>query len=202
MYGLQTHLRNKFLAGGLAAGPIVILVLAVAWLEEHTRPLTQPLGYHFPGLGILLAIAAVYLLGVLVTSLFGTFALGLADRALQGVPGLNQVYRAWKEILVLPLDKAGTFHQAVLVPIEQGQAYQLGFTSGEGLPGDPASLCVFLPGVPNPLTGRLIVVNRQTCLPLSLPPEEAFKFLLSTGNHVPPALRGPAGKESMTNEQA
>ena len=31
---------------------------------------------------------------------------------------------------------------------------QVGFTSGRPLPGDPRCLCVFLPGIPNPLAGR------------------------------------------------
>jgi uncharacterized membrane protein len=190
MQWIQTHLRNKFLAGGLAAGPIVVVVWVILWLDEHTRPLTELLGFHFPGLGILIAIAAVYLLGLVVTSLVGTFFIRLVDHALQRVPGMNQLYRAWKDVLVQPLDKAGTFHEAVLVPIGEGpQHWQLGFTSGLPLPGDPAGLCVFLPGVPNPLTGRLILVPRAACMPLGIPVEEAFKFLLSTGNHVPPELR-------------
>jgi uncharacterized membrane protein len=191
MQGLQTHLRNKFLAGGLSAGPIVVLVWAVLWLEEHTRPLAQMFSFHFPGLGILIAIVGVYLLGVVVTSIVGSFAIRLLDQALQRVPGLNQVYRAWKQILVTPIEKAGTFHQPVLVPTDGGRSYQLGFTSGAGLPGDASALCVFLPGAPNPLTGRLILVNRATCLPLNLTSEEAIKFLLSTGNHLPNELHGP-----------
>lgn len=54
---------------------------------------------------------------------------------------------------MVPPDKAGTFHQVVLVPNPAGGA-QVGFTSGRPLPGDPRCLCVFLPGIPNPLAGR------------------------------------------------
>jgi uncharacterized membrane protein len=53
-------------------------------------------------------------------------------------------------------------------------------------------LCVFLPGIPNPLSGRLVIVERELCLPLPLSMDEAFKFLLSTGNYLPPELRGLA----------
>src|SRR5262245_48163907 len=126
MTWLATHLRNKLLAGILAAGPIVALVLGALWIEEHTRILTQPLGFHFPGLGFLIALVAVYVLGVIATSLLGRFLIGLADRTLSRVPGLNMLYRVWKEVLVVPPDKAGMFDKVLLVPNPDGPGVQLG----------------------------------------------------------------------------
>jgi uncharacterized membrane protein len=189
MERLTNHLRAKFLAGGLAAVPVVIVVWGVLLVEQYTRPLAEAVGIHFPGLGILLALVGVYLLGLAVTSILGRLALRLADRILQKVPGLSLLYRAWKDVLLVPPDKAGTFHEVVLVPDQRGGA-QVGFTSGRPLPGDPRSICVFLPGIPNPLAGRLVIVGRDQCPPLPLPMEEAFKFLLSTGNYLPPQLQG------------
>jgi uncharacterized membrane protein len=167
----------------------VIVVYAAVWIEQNTRLLAEPLGLRVPGLGILIAVAAVYLLGLGVTSFLGRFALRLIDRILQKVPGLSLLYRAWKDVLVVPPDKAGTFHEVVLVPNQMGGA-QVGFTSGRALPGDAHSICVFLPGIPNPLSGRLVIVERELCTPLPLSMEEAFKFLLSTGNYLPPQLQG------------
>jgi len=188
MNALRIHLRNKFLAGGLAAGPLVILALAARWLEENTKLLTQPLGFHFPGLGVLLALAGVYLLGLVVTSLVGRFFLRLLDSLLQRVPGLNLLYRAWKDILVLPVGKTGVFHRVVLVPAAEGRGVQLGFTDGTPLPGAIEKLSIFVPGVPNPLSGQLVVVERSACRELEVSVEEAFKYLLSTGNYVPAGL--------------
>lgn len=191
MERLRTHLRTKFLAGALAAGPIVILIVVAVWLEQHTRPVTELLGFHFPGFGILLALVAVYLLGLVVTSVLGKVGLRLADKAIRRVPGLSLLYQAWKDILVIAPDKAGIFHQVVLVPDPEGRGgAQIGFTSGQCLPGDAQTCCVFLPGVPNPISGRLILVHRDACLPLGVATEEAFKFLLSTGNYLPEGLQG------------
>lgn len=117
----------------------------MTWLKNHLRDKFLA--------GVLLAVVGVYLLGLAVTSFLGRFALRLADRLLQKVPGLSLLYLAWKDVLVVPPDKAGTFHQVVLVPNPAGGA-QVGFTSGRPLPGDPRCLCVFLPGFPNPLAGR------------------------------------------------
>src|SRR5436190_895845 len=69
-------------------------------------------------------------------------------------------------------------------------AAQVGFTSGRALPGDPKNICVFLPNIPNPISGRLVIVPRNVCSPLKLSVEEAFKFQLSSGNYLPPALVG------------
>jgi len=190
MNALRNHLRNKCLAGALAAGPIIMLVVAAVWLEENTRPLTAPLGRHFPGLGILLAVVGVYLLGVLVTSLIGNFFLRVLDYLLDRLPGLNFLYRAWKDILVMPAGRAGVFHKVVLIPAAEEHGTQMGFTSAEPLPGDPESICVFVPGAPNPLSGNLIFVKRGDCRLLDLPIEDAFKCLLSTGKFVPAPLQG------------
>jgi uncharacterized membrane protein len=185
MNGLQAHLRNKFLAGILAAVPLVILVVGGLWVEEKTRPLAAGVGLDYPGLGILIALVAVYLLGLLVTSLMGRFFLGLIDHTLRRIPGLKLLYQAWKDILVVGAGKKDMYSHVVYVPSPDSRGVQLGFTNGDPTPNDPASLCVFLPNVPNPITGRLIIIERAQCRPTNLSMEEAFKFLLSTGNYFP-----------------
>src|SRR5689334_1471743 len=124
---LLPHLRNKLVAGVFAAIPIVICVYVAVWVETNTRVLTEPLGFHFPGLGFLLVLAGLYLLGLAVTSVLGRLFLHLLDRLLAKVPGLNLLVRAWKDVLVVSPEKSGMFHQAVLVPLTADR-FQLGFT--------------------------------------------------------------------------
>jgi uncharacterized membrane protein len=162
MNALRNHLRIKCLAGALAAGPFVVLVFAALWLEENTRPLTVPLGFHFPGLGIILALVGVYLLGLLVTSLIGNFFLRLLDYLLDRMPGLNFLYRAWKDILVMPAGRAGVFHKVVLIPAAEEHGAQMGFTSAEplllDLPIEEAFKCLLSTGkfVPTMLQGSAV----------------------------------------------
>jgi uncharacterized membrane protein len=190
MKKLLHHLRKKFLAGFLAAVPLIIVVWAFVWIEQHTSPLAAPLGFHFPGLGLLIALVAVYLLGLVVTSLLGSLMLLVLDKILEHLPGFKHLYHAWKDIVLLPPSKSGMFHQVVLVPSGDGKSAQFGFTSGNPLPHDPQTCCVFLPNIPNPLTGRLMLLERASCLPVKMSVAEAFKFLLSTGNYLPPDLFG------------
>ena len=74
MSWLIADFRNKLLAGTLAAVPIVVIVYVAVLLETYTQPLATALGYPYPGLGILIALVAVYLLGLFVTSLVGSWA--------------------------------------------------------------------------------------------------------------------------------
>lgn len=184
---LLAHIRNKFVAGAFAAIPIAIVIYLVVWAEQSTRALAEPLGYDLPGLGLAMAVVGLYLLGLCVTSFVGVLFLRLANVLLQRIPGVNMLYRAWKDVLVVPPDQHGMFHQVVLVPMTPDSA-QLGFTSGQPLPGDPDSICVLVPNLPSPLSGRLLVVRRAACLPLKMSVEEAMKYQFSTGNYLPAQL--------------
>jgi uncharacterized membrane protein len=189
MNKLGTHLRNKLLAGAVTAAPVVIIVFVAVWLEEHTQPLAELVGLpHFPGLGIVIGLVGVYLLGVAATSLVGGILARCMDFLLQRIPGFNLLYRAWKDTLFLSPGKTGVFHLVVLVPSRDGVGRQIGFTSGDTIPGDPPRRCVFMPGLPNPLSGQLVLMPSEACLPLRVSVEEAFKFLLSTGNYIPSGL--------------
>jgi uncharacterized membrane protein len=187
------HLQNKLVAGLLAAIPIGIVLYGFFWIEDHTQPLLEPyLQMRIPGLPIVVALLVVYLLGVAVTSFAGRFFLWLLDNLLERLPGFRLVYIAWKEVVLLPEGRASTFHQVVLVPQAAEQVHALGFTNAEALPGEPPRWCVFLPNVPNPLTGRIVIVPRDKCLLLKVSVVEVFKIMLSTGNYLPSELQAGA----------
>jgi len=179
------------LAGALAAGPLVIVASAALWIERETAPLARAVGIPFPGVGVLVALALVYLLGLFVTSLVGGLLLGWVDRIVRRVPGLAVAYQAWREVWATPLDKAGVWSRVVLVPSEGEGNFEVGFTSDEPLPADPTALTIFVPEVANPLTGRLVIADRTSVRLLDISAHEAFKLLLSRGNYLPPSLRRP-----------
>src|SRR5688572_21806235 len=99
---LSTHLRTAFLAGVLATVPIVITAFAVWYVESKTRSaVDQALGWHVPPfVGVLVAVALIYLIGVVVSSLVGRWLIGLADRVLGRLPLVRTAYAAWKQVAV------------------------------------------------------------------------------------------------------
>ncbi|MDQ3439405.1 MAG: DUF502 domain-containing protein [Planctomycetota bacterium] len=186
MAPLQKHFRNTFLTGIFAAIPLAVTVIVIMYVEGATRrPLREYLNVDIPFVGVALAIALIYALGLIVNSLVGKWVIGTVDRVLLRVPLLKELYQAWKQVTVTPGGKEGMFAKVVLVPVENQTTRALGFTSGEAIPGDAATCCVFVPAMPNPISGRLYFVPMIECIPLGISAEEAFKLLLSGGNYVP-----------------
>ena len=186
MAPLQKHLRNTFLTGIFAAIPLAVTVFVIWYVESTTRqPLRDYLNLNVPFVGVALAIVLIYALGLIVNSLVGKWLIRTADRVLSRVPLLKEVYQAWKQVTITPGGKEGVFARVVLIPVENARTRALGFTSGESIEGDPATCCVFVPAMPNPIAGRLYFVPLADCITLAISVEEAFKLLLSGGNYVP-----------------
>jgi uncharacterized membrane protein len=187
MARLQTHIRNKLVAGVLAAVPVAVTLFVLWYVDSKARSL---LHLDTPLVGIAVAIGAIYLLGLFVTSVLGQALLRATDWILRHVPGLGDLYRSWKQVAISdPHDgKFGIFARVVLIPDERGRGCVLGFTSGHPIEGDPRMSCVFVPASPNPTNGRLQFVPSSMCIPLELKPQEALKLIISGGNYMPPAI--------------
>ncbi|MBK8263229.1 MAG: DUF502 domain-containing protein [Nannocystis sp.] len=187
---LARHLRKTLLTGVFSAIPLAITIGVIVYIEGKSRePVRALLGVDIPFVGILIAVALIYLIGLLVSSLVGKLLLDWLDRLLSRMPVLREVYQAWKQILITPGGGEGIYSRVVLVPTAgPGSRMVLAFTSGESIPGDPERCCVFIPDAPNPMGGALSVAAICECIPLGIPAEEAFKMLLSGGNYVPEAI--------------
>ena len=194
---LQLHLRNKLVAGLLAAIPIATTIFIVWYLDDRSRHL---LHVETPFVGIAIAIAAIYLLGLFVTSVVGKLLLSAFDKVLRRVPGLRDLYRSWRQVALADRD-AGIFAHVVLVPDDAGRGCVLGFTSGHSIEGDPGLSCVFVPGSPNPTTGKLYFVPTTRCIRLEMTTQEAMKVIISGGNYVPAAVgKGTIGRYPMPGQ--
>ncbi len=195
MHQVQAHLRNTFLAGIFATVPVAITIFVIWWINAQTIGITAWLFHRpIPFVGVLVAIAAVYFAGLLTTSLLGKLLLKLLDAVLSRVPVLREVYNAWKQILLTPGGTEGIYSHACLIPDESGQLRQLGFTRAVPITPGGEIYCVYVPGSPNPVAGRLYFVHREKMQLLDLSTEEAFKFILSNGNYVPPLVGAGIGK--------
>jgi uncharacterized membrane protein len=179
---LQSHVRNKLVAGILAAIPVGITIAILWYVDAKARSVFD---IRYPLLGLMLAVSAVYLLGLFVTSLAGRWILSTTDALLVHIPGLRDLYLSWKQMAFSPEGDAGIFARVVLIPDETGKLKMMGFSTRRSIEGDPETLCVFVPGAPNPTAGRLYFVPVGDCVVLDIPARVAFKVLISGGNYVP-----------------
>ena len=197
MGGLKAHLRNKLIAGLLAAIPVAVTIFIVWYVDSKARDL---LHVQTPFVGIAVALGFIYALGVFVTSFVGQFLLHIFDGVIRRVPGLRDLYRSWKQV-ALADTQVGIFAHVVLVPDDAGRGIVLGFTSGHAIEGDPGLSCVFVPSSPNPTSGRLFFVPTTRCIRLEMSPQEALKLLISGGNYVPGAVgKGTIGRYPMPGQ--
>jgi uncharacterized membrane protein len=187
MGSLKNHVRNKFVAGILAAIPVAGTFFVLWYVDSKARLL---LGLDVPFLGIAVALLAIYVLGLFVTSVIGKFLIGLTDWILGHVPGLRDLYRAWKQVALTDAHDGGfgIFGQVVLVPDDAGRGMVIGFSAGHPVEGDPGTCCVFIPASPNPTSGRLHFIPESRVVRVNLARQEAIKMIISGGNYVPGAL--------------
>jgi uncharacterized membrane protein len=185
---IAKHVKNKFVAGLIAAIPLAITLFLVFYVDSMVQRVVR---LPYPFLGTLLSLAVIYFLGVFVTSLVGRYFLRLLNRVLERIPGLRDLYRTWKQLLVAPDINSGMFSKVVLLPDESGQHFLLGFSTGRPIAEGGDRLCVFVPNSPNPITGRLYFTSMKRCHFLPVSSKDALKTVVSSGNYLPAALGAP-----------
>ena len=145
--GLLVSIRNRFFTGVIIAAPIGLTVWLITWfvgvvdrrvlslippeLNPNTR-LSEILGFGIPGVGIIIAVVALWLLGVLASNFVGNAVLGLGERLLNRVPLVSNIYnalkqivttmaaqkdRAFKDVCLIEYPRKGLWQSALLRPI-------------------------------------------------------------------------------------
>lgn len=197
-------LRRYFIAGLLVLLPIWVTLLIIKFvvnLVDSSLSLlpagSNPdviLGVHIPGLGIIFAIALVFLTGMLVTNFIGTWFLNLWESLLARIPLVRSIYMGVKQVLSsLFSSSSESFRKVVLVEYPRKDVWTIAFQTGSGFtrPDDPQKeelLTVFVPTTPNPTAGFLLMVPRAQVVELKMTIDEALKYIISLGVVLPPSM--------------
>ena len=185
MNRLSRHFTTKLLAGLVALLPIGGLVITIAYMEStlSSAGLTR-LPSYFPGMGILLALVIIYLIGLILTTFIGKWLWARVDRLLNRLPALGKLYRFLKQILGYGEGEQAVFEKTVLVPAQGGTGKEPGLvTNTLTLGNGEKSWTVFIPGSPNPTSGRLNIVRPDQVELTSIPVTAVFKTLIAAGQY-------------------
>jgi uncharacterized membrane protein len=201
---LLHELRLALIAGVLVLAPLGVtfwvffaLVSRADGVIELLPDALQPealLGFHIPGLGILLSLLLVVGVGLMMQYYTGRRVVELYERLLARVPVLSGIYQGVKQLIdTVFMHKGAHFREVVLVEYPRRGLYCLAFLTNETtyitLPGEDTELIsVFLPTTPNPTSGYYLLVPRQDIQRLQLSAEEAFKIIMSAGIVTPAAV--------------
>lgn len=199
----MSALRRYLIAGLVVSLPIIVTVAVIRWLvdlSDHAVALLphgwQPdvlLGFHLPGVGVLLAVTLLVLVGALAANVVGNWIMRRLDALLARVPVVRSIYGAVKQLMEAVFSSSGqAFRQVVLISFPQAGQWTIGFVTGDcnlPVPGDVQKVSVFVPTTPNPTSGWLLFVAQDSLIPLDISVEEGMKLVVSGGMISPEQVK-------------
>ena len=195
------RLRRYLVAGLLIWAPLavtfVLLRLAVnimdktlAIIPQQYRP-EELLGFHIPGLGVILTFVVLFITGMLAANIVGRYVVGGWESLLDRIPIVRTIYGGAKNFAEIVFsDSNDSFKNVLLIEYPRKGLYSLAFqTSSElgevqGRTGEDV-VCCFVPTTPNPTSGFVIMVPRKDITVLDMEVDEALKMIISLGVVVP-----------------
>lgn len=189
-------LSGIFLQGLAITLPITLTTALLYWLvamaEDFLGGLIQylfPEWQYWTGLGTLLAIAIVFVAGILMNLWIARRLMTRVDALLERVPLVKSIYGSLRDVanLLSSKDSKSGFKQVVAVRVTE-QIRLIGFVTLEdfaGLPhapkgSDKNTVGVYLP-MSYQLGGYTVFLPKSLLEPLDMSIEDAMRFTLTAG---------------------
>ncbi len=200
---LLGRLRHYLVAGLLVWVPLVVtwwVVITLVDLMDRTLVLIPPqyrpdelLGFHVPGLGVILALTLLLLTGLSVANFLGRQIVATWEGILERIPLVRSIYSAVKQVMQTFFSTdSKSFRKVLLVQYPSKGLWSLAFLAGEPVGEVQAKtekevLTVYVPTAPNPTSGYVIFAAREDVIELDMPVEDAMRMILSLGMVAPTA---------------
>ena len=184
-----SHLRMYIFRGFLAMIPVALSLLVFQFfyrvLDKRISDLfDQYIGYRIPGLGILLFLVALYIIGFLASNVIGRRFFGFIERIVDRIPIIKTTYQAGKQLSsTLALPEQQVFKRVVLLEFFRPGVLTVGFVTGtlQDEKRNEKLLKVFVPTVPNPTSGFLVMVNESQVTDPKWTVEQGLKTVITGG---------------------
>jgi uncharacterized membrane protein len=144
----------------------------------------QFIGFRIPGLGIVIFLTALYLVGFAASNVLGRSFLKFVENILSRIPLINSTYHIGKQLSeTLSLPEKQVFKRVVLVDYFKPGIWIVGFVTGTIYDKDQKEqlLKVFIPTVPNPTSGLLVIVKESQLIDPHWSVEQGMKTVISGG---------------------
>jgi uncharacterized membrane protein len=188
------HFTTTFLRGLGVVLPIALTLYLVVWTVQAAESMMKPLALllmpsaldYVPGSGLLLAIALVYLTGLLVQLFVVEWLVGVGQRLLERTPLVKSIYSALNDFTSY-FSRRPTETASRVVNVELAEGISLvGFITNADpvalrAPGDPDDrVAVYFP-MSYQLGGFTVLLPRGRLRPLDLGVEDAMRQVLTAG---------------------
>ncbi len=199
---MQFNLKNILLTGLAVIVPfgltLYILVFLIGMMDGLLTFIPQRyhpaalVGFHIPGLGIIITILLIFICGLMTKSIVGNRIVLYGEGLLDRIPIVRSIHMAIKKIVdSMVLYRSRSFKKVVLVEFPRKGAYTVAFVTGE--PADEIHaktgqrcVSVYVPTTPNPTSGYFMMFPEQEVINLDMSVEDAFTLIISGGIVTPP----------------
>lgn len=190
------QLKKYFITGLIVILPLVIsgYIIFVSFrfidgilghvINIYTR---KHFGISIPGLGLFLFLFIILFFGFISIHFFGRQLHRLVGGAAEKFPILRSIYPWIKQTFeFLFSENQLAFKKAVLVEYPSKGVWSLGFITNESFKEAKEKtqqelLNIYIPFVPNPLTGFIAFIPRRDVTVLDISIKEAMKLIISGG---------------------
>jgi uncharacterized membrane protein len=205
-----SKLRLWMIRGALFMLPIWLSVFIVGlayqlsetWLGGITRsivhwvlPTSVYAGWfpdgNIPGLSLLTGLLLLAFVGAVASWHIGRQGLRIIDYLFLSIPGISSIYSSVRKMVDSIGDPGQSrFQKVVFVEWPNKGVRAVGFVTNELPPdanGDKRYM-VFIPHMPNPTSGFVLLVNEKNTIETDMTPDEGLKYCLSLGVLTPPSV--------------
>lgn len=203
------HLFHKLEAGLLVVVPLGITLFVLRFLFNLADGVLAPAirqaerflfgrEYYLPGVGVAVGVLVIYLCGLLATNVLGRRLLHRWDALLHRIPLVKSIYSPAKQVLDIfsHQERRASFRQAVYLDFPEKGSYSLAYLTNQVIGPSGKRYCVcFMPAVPNPTSGYVVILEESRVYPADLSIEEAMKAVMSAGMVAPEVLRAEKLRE-------
>lgn len=206
--------KKYLMAGLLFWVPLVVTIVTIEILLDIIISIfgklpakMQPdfwLGFHVPGIEIVLIILMVWVSGLLMANLFGRKLVYWGESVVEKVPLVRSIYSGVKQIMQMMVKSDSTaFRQVVLVSFPQKGSWAVGLVTQVVEHGESEydAITVFLPTTPNPTSGYVVIVQRKDAIILDMSVDEALKYIISLGTLSHDTLNQEFGRLAQENKK-
>ncbi|MBI5555439.1 MAG: DUF502 domain-containing protein [Elusimicrobia bacterium] len=192
-----TKIRQYFISGLAIMLPVFVTLWVLKILfrvsdgflgDIINNYLYEDYGYRIPGLGLLIMVSLILLAGYLTNKVFARRFFPVLERWMMKFPLVRNIYPSAKQLSKFFFSETSKakFSRAVLVPWPHQDCYTLGFIMNKEITSDRFTAggkyyTVFVPTVPNPLTGFISLYQEKDAILLDLQVDEALKIIISGG---------------------
>ncbi|TAK73639.1 MAG: DUF502 domain-containing protein [Gammaproteobacteria bacterium] len=193
------YLRKCFISGLLVWLPIWVTLLVISFLVDLLSksllllpPRFQPdviLGFHIPGIGVLITLLVIFVTGVIAANFIGQRLVDMGDALMSRIPLVRTIYLGVKQVTQTLFTPGGqSFRKVLLVEFPSPGVYSIAFQTGETIKsvedalkeGEPM-VSYFIPTTPNPTSGFLMMAPKSKVIELDMSVDQALKFVISLG---------------------